>query len=269
MKNLTKTILFASLITAMVLPFSAMDSAFAEFPTPLKQIKSGVALHDVQCNEGKVLVAISSIKVASELELFLSSENKDLIIDWDLDSEYVGNSVVYLYVKETFLDMNYQEIRTVEDSPKRLHSDDYTNGFSNGEFITVYADITIIDPELGESETFTSAPYTIQINEVLPEMQRDLPNPVITQAITDNSEITLEWELPSQDEYDTSNIIIFWHQTGLDGERQINLGSTATSYTFVGLENNTQYTFVVVSASDTEYERFIYSLPYTATPHIH
>jgi len=79
MKNKTKTILFTSLIAAMILPFTMMDFAEAEFQSPLKQIKNGVALNEIQCNDNKVLAAISDVRVACVNESTAEKKGWDVI----------------------------------------------------------------------------------------------------------------------------------------------------------------------------------------------
>jgi len=59
--NGVKIILYMSICSLVILPLTL--SADAVYPSPLKQIKSGVALYDIQCNDGKVLVALSVTKV--------------------------------------------------------------------------------------------------------------------------------------------------------------------------------------------------------------
>ena len=56
-----KTIILGLVITIFsVFVFSLMPLSYADFPSPLQQIKNGVAPEDIQCNEDRVHVVRSN-----------------------------------------------------------------------------------------------------------------------------------------------------------------------------------------------------------------
>ena len=73
----TKTILFSSLILTLFFSFGLIPAD--AYPSPYQQIKNGVALHDVQCNNDKVLVEFSDVKIACVNESTAEKRNLKII----------------------------------------------------------------------------------------------------------------------------------------------------------------------------------------------
>ena len=74
----------------MIFPFGSL--AFADVPTPLAQINSGVEPHDIQCNENKVLVERSNGKVACVSEITAEKTGWNVIVIQFKDSIDVTDS---------------------------------------------------------------------------------------------------------------------------------------------------------------------------------
>ena len=95
------------------------------------------------------------------------------------------------------------------------------------------------------------------------------PDPVIIQAVSPrtNNSITLEWNLPDDDD-DVDQIRITW--VSEDGTRSedpiIITNSNATEYTIAGLNANTAYTFSIVTIDEAGNESVIQEHTATTAP---
>ena len=157
-----KTILLFSLIAVITLSFGSM--AFADVPTPLTQLNSGIEPHDIQCNENKVLVERANGKISCVTEKTALKTGWEIIeINFDM------NEVLKEFPVKWNEEISDNEASQISVEKQKMHFElETTNrgGHSSGYGLRYPPVITLDVPRnVSVGETF-SVDYTIHwVNE--------------------------------------------------------------------------------------------------------
>lgn len=110
-----KSIFFAAIIVAMILPFSSMNYAVAESQSPLKQISNGVLPHDVICYDDKVLVDMNNGRVACVFKETALKTGWKIINTNNLSLGVYFQYEISIEVIEDFINISNIEIESGKD----------------------------------------------------------------------------------------------------------------------------------------------------------